>query len=154
MNLINEMYSRIAKILGIEKLEEIEDIDDKAFDVTQASSTKYLNYLKVHITYPCQLMNIKHFQWEEKYFFGAGDMAEYTELKKTRPSHTDIFNLVRFYGIDSQIGILIDVKRISDNREFSLPLAELEVIDKESEDYQVIDDYSVWFRNNRTLDLE
>jgi len=152
--MINEMYTRIAKILGLENLEEIEDIDDEVFDVTQNSLPKYLKYLKAHITYRCQLMNIKHFHWEEDYFFGAGNMEEYRELKKTRPSHTDIFTLVSFYDIDLEIGILVDVQRVSDNRGFTLPLAELEVIDKRAENNQIIDDYSVWFRNNRTLDLE
>jgi len=93
-------------------------------------------------------MSIKHFSWEEHYFFGPGTKAEYKELKKTRPSHTDIFNLLCFYGTDQEIGILVDVQRVSDNMEFTLPLAELEVVDKEDGNYQLIDDYMVWFRNN------
>jgi len=41
--------------------EEIEDIDDEAFDVTGKSLSEFLTYLKSHIKIPCQLMNIKHF---------------------------------------------------------------------------------------------
>ena len=147
--MLTTQYFRVAKILGIEITEEIEAIDDVAFDVTGKSLSKYLTYLKSHIKLPCYLMSIKHFSWEEHYFFGPGTKAEYIELKKTRPSHTDIFNLVSFYGSDLEVGILVDVRRVSDDMEFTLPLTELEVVDKESEDYQLIDDYSVWFENNK-----
>jgi len=147
--MLTTQYYRIAKILNIEITEEIEDIDDEAFDVTGKSLSKFLTHLKTHIKLPCQLMSIKHFQWEEHYFFGPGTKTEYMELKKTRPSHMDIFNLVSFYGSDIEVGILVDVQRLSDEMEFTLPLAELEVVDKESGNYQLIDDYSVWFENNK-----
>jgi len=149
--MLTTQYYRIAKILNIEITEEIEDIDDETFDVTEKSLSKFLTHLKSHFKSPCQLISIKHFQWEEHYFFGPGTKAEYMELKKTRPSHTDIFNLGSFYGIDQEVGILVDVQRVSDNMEFTLPLAGLEVVDKEDgEDgnYQLIGDYSVWFENN------
>ena len=94
--MLTTQYYRIAKILNIEITEEIEDIDDEAFDVTGKSLSKFLTHLKTHIKLPCQLMNIKHFQWEEHYFFGSGKRDEYEELKKTRPSHTDVFNLISF----------------------------------------------------------
>jgi len=147
--MLTTQYYRLAKILDIEITEEIDDIDDEAFDVTGKYLSEFLTHLKSYIKLPCQLMSIKHFQWEEHYFFGSGTKTEYKELKKTRPSHTDIFNLVSFYGSEMKIGILVDVRRVSDNMEFTLPLAELEVVDRESGNYQLIDDYSVWFRNNR-----
>ncbi len=128
--MLTTQYHRIAKILNIEIIEEIEDIDDEAFDVTGKSLSKFLTHLKSHIKLPCQLMSIKHFSWEEHYFFGPGTKAEYMELKKTRPSHTDIFNLVSFYGIDLEVGILVDVQKVSDNREFILSVTELEGIER------------------------
>lgn len=146
--MLTTQYYRIAKILDIEITEEIEDIDNEAFDATEKSLSEFLIYLKSHIKLPCQLMSIKHFQWEDHYFFGTGTKTEYKELKKTRPSHTDIFNLVSFYGSDPDVGILVDVRRVSDNMEFTLPLVELEVVDKDSLDYQLVDDYSVWFKNS------
>ena len=96
--MLTTQYYRIAEILGTEK--EIEDIDDEVFDVTGESLSKFLTYLKTRIKSPCQLMSIKHFQWEEHYFFGSGNRDEYKELKKIRPSHTDFFNLIGFYGSD------------------------------------------------------
>jgi len=44
---------------------------------------------------------------------------------------------------------LVDIQRMSDNMVFTLPLAELEIVDREDGNYQLIDDYSVWFRNNK-----
>ena len=41
------------------------------------------------------------------------------------------------------------VRRRSDNREFWLGLSELEATDKKSKNYQLLDDYSVWFVNSR-----
>jgi hypothetical protein len=41
------------------------------------------------------------------------------------------------------------MKRVSDKKKFTLPLAELKAADKRSKNYQLLDDYSVWFVNNR-----
>ena len=41
------------------------------------------------------------------------------------------------------------VSRQSDGQEFILGLAELEVVDKKSRNYQLLDDYVVFFVNNR-----
>jgi len=149
LDMFTTQYMRIAEILNIEITEEIEDIDDEAFDVTEENLLKFLNYLKGHIIYPCRLISIKHFRWEEDYFFGSGRKSEYEELKKTRPTHLDTFHLIGFYGIDLETGVWVDVQRVSDHREFTLPLAELEIVDKESENYQLIDDYLLWFINNK-----
>jgi len=50
--MLTTQYFRIAKILGIEITEEIEDIDDEAFDVTGKSLSKFLTHLKSHIKQP------------------------------------------------------------------------------------------------------
>jgi hypothetical protein len=41
------------------------------------------------------------------------------------------------------------VQRISDNKIFLLGLAELEVKNKQSPNWQLLDDYAVWFVNSR-----
>jgi hypothetical protein len=41
------------------------------------------------------------------------------------------------------------VRRISDSKKFVLGLSELKAIDKKSKNYELLDDYSVWFVNNR-----
>ena len=45
--------------------------------------------------------------------------------------------------------IVAHVRRKSDGKEFDLGLAELQVTDKKSRNFQLIDDYAVWLVNNR-----
>jgi len=131
---------RIIVILGTKKL-----------DVTRKTLSTYLKYLKNHLEIPCQLTGIEDFEWEEAYVFGFGSKREYQELKKTQPSYTDKFNLIDFIDdIDDEYdGIFVNVQRLSDKKQFILPLADLKSTDKKSKNYQLLDDYSVWFVNNR-----
>ena len=131
---------RTADILGTKKL-----------DVTRKTLSTYLKYLKNHVEIPCQLTGIEDFEWEEAYVFGFGSKREYKELKKTQPSYTDKFNLIDFIDdIDDEYdGIFVNVQRLSDKKQFILPLADLRSTDKKSKNYQLLDDYSVWFVNNR-----
>lgn len=136
---------RIAAILG-----EIEDLD---FDETIDT---FYEYLKTNLSLPCEVTGIEDFRWEEIYVFGPGDKKEYDHLKKTQPSYTDQYELL---GIDCEAksgwmlfwgeDIGADVRRISDGKKFLLGLSEFKVTDKKSENYQLLDDYSVWFINNR-----
>lgn len=100
--------------------------------------------------FPCHLTGIEDFSWEERYVFGYGSKTEYEKLKKTQPSYTDTFE---FIGFDDEInggyGILVKVKRVSDKRKFTLPLADLKSTDEQSKNYQLLDDFSVWFVNYR-----
>jgi len=136
---------RIAAILG-----EIEDLNfDETIDI-------FCEYLKTNISLPSKVTGIEDFRWEEIYVFGPGDQEEYDHLKKTQPSYTDRYELL---GIDRkgksewmlcwEDDIGANVRRISDGKEFLLGLSELEATDKKSKNYQLLDDYSFWFVNNR-----
>ena len=108
----------------------------------------YLKYLKRNIKEPCYLTGVEEFEWEEKYLFGAGRQSQYEKLKENNPSYSDIFVLVRFLDrIHPQDGIQVEVQRTSDRKTFTLSLIELEGSDPESPNYQLIEDYSLWFLN-------
>lgn len=144
--MIDDQDERIAKILGIE---ELEDIEDEGIDVNEETLEKYLKYLKEYVEIPCQLKSGDEFGWEEYYTFGPGNKNEYEKLKKTRPSYTDKFILLSIEEeIDLDEGIMVNVQRVSDNKKFTLPLENLEPTDKKSKNYQLLDDYSVWYANN------
>jgi hypothetical protein len=131
---------RLAEIFG----------NKEAPNVTAKTLKIFLNYLKDNIELPCHLTGIEDFSWEERYVFGYGSKAEYERLKKTRASYTDIFELLDYdEEVDPDYGILVDVKRTSDNKKFTLPLSDLEATDKQSTNYQLLDDFSVWFVNYR-----
>lgn len=118
--------------------------------VTEESLATYLAYLKEHLELPCELTGIEDFDWEEYYVIGPGDQKEYERQKNTKPSYTDRYDLLSLADeADEWVGILVKVKRVSDKKKFTLPLAELKAADKRSKNYQLLDDYSVWFVNNR-----
>ena len=50
---------------------------------------------------------------------------------------------------DESYGVMVSVRRVSDKRKFTLPLADVECTDKNSGNCQLIHDYVVWFVNNR-----
>ena len=136
---------RIAAILG-----ELADITfDETIDI-------FYEYLKTNLSLPCEVTGIEDFRWEEIYVFGPGDQDEYEHLKETQPSYADRYELLEidlegqsewmlFWGED----IGAHVRRISDGKKFLLGLSELKATDKKSGNYQLLDDYSVWFVNNR-----
>jgi hypothetical protein len=140
MSDFDEQKIRIARVLG----------ENKVPKVNGRTLRIYLAYLRKNLEFPCHLTGIEDFSWEERYVFGYGSKTEYEKLKKTQPSYTDTFE---FLGVDDEIeenyGILVNVKRVSDKRKFTLPLADLKSTDEQSKNYQLLDDFSVWFVNYR-----
>ena len=108
----------------------------------------YKRFLEKNLNFPVKLTGIEDFNWEEFYVFGPGDKKEYDELKKTRPSYSDIYNLIRIDDhVEEDYGLFAKVTRISDRKRFQIPLADLKVVDQKSKNYQLLDDYSVWCVN-------
>lgn len=136
----NSPDKRISEILSDSEIEE----DD--LWVSSKKSQKYLQYLRVNISFPCILTGIECFTWEEIYLFGFGDQNEYEKLKKSYPSYKDKLELVKFEKIVKD-KIQAKVKRQNDNCEFIIPLGLLEVTDKNSKNHQLIEDYAIWVEN-------
>lgn len=108
----------------------------------------YRSYIQKNIIFPCELTGREDFGWEEIYIFGPGDKEEYAELKKSQPSYTDIYTFMSFDDqIEEDDGLMVKVKRISDYKQFVLPLADLKVTDVNSPNHQLVHDYAVWFVN-------
>lgn len=128
----------------------IEDIlGENKLNVSYESLVAYRSYIQGNIVFPCELTGREDFRWEEIYVFGPGDKNEYAELKKTQPSYTDTYTFMSFDDqIDDKDGLMVKVKRISDNKQFVLPLADLKVIDNNSPNHQLIHDYAVWYVNH------
>ncbi|MDS1345736.1 calcium-binding protein [Planktothrix agardhii] len=134
---VEQFEGKIKKILGNSRIK-----------VNQKTLNKYFKYLKENLELPCYLGGSEEFLWEEEYLYGPGKTKEYEKLKKTNPSYTDVFVLENFQPkFDETDGIMVDVKRVSDQREFTLSLAELEPSDEDSPNYILLEDYSIWFIN-------
>ena len=110
---------------------------------------KYFHYLKENIEFPCIVTGIEDFPWEEKYVFGYGNKKEYEKLKKENPSYKDKFEILDFIEDEdyNDEQIFVSAKRLSDQKEFILELDYLKAVDKKSKNYQLLDDYSVWYVN-------
>jgi hypothetical protein len=132
----DERDRRIAKILGADNLA-----------VTLKSLTLYRDYLRKNLDTPCTMTGVEGFPWKETPV-SDDDKTEYEAAKEKQPSYTDIYELKRFEDlIDEVHGILVKVKRVTDNRRFILDLASLKGADEKSKNYELLDDYSVWFVN-------
>ncbi|WP_217604696.1 hypothetical protein [Chitinophaga sp. GbtcB8] len=108
----------------------------------------YKSYLEANLKFPVRITGIEDFDWEEFYILGPGGKREYEILKKTQPSYTDIFNMIKidpYY--DEDYGLFAKAIRLSDKKCFPLPLADMKAIDEKSSEYKLLEDYSVWFIN-------
>ncbi|MDA3904935.1 MAG: hypothetical protein PF484_02555 [Bacteroidales bacterium] len=142
-NKINSKYSCEEEE---KRISEILDTQD-AF-VSETNLRKYYNYLKNNVQIFCVLTGMEDFDWEEPYIIGGWSKSEYEKKKLTKPSYTDHFILVEFIDkIDDWKGIIVKVKRISDEKMFDLPLWDLKIVDTDSSDYLLVSDYSSWMTN-------
>ena len=117
-------------------------------DVNQHNLAKYRKHLIANLKEPVYLTGIEDFSWEERFVFGFGSEEKYAQLRKTRPSYRDTFKLMKILGTDEYHGdLLARVKRKTDRKVFEIPLSRLESIDKDSVNYSLLDDFSVWVVN-------
>jgi 5-formaminoimidazole-4-carboxamide-1-beta-D-ribofuranosyl 5'-monophosphate synthetase len=137
MDSYDKQEARILKILGGDNAE----VSDESLEV-------YLDYLKEHITKPCEFKFGQMLKWEEYYILGPGDKQEYERLKKTRLSCKDILTLVKLDDyIDDDEGLMVKVRKADGKKQYAVALIDLEVVDKKSPNYQLVEDYNVWFVN-------
>jgi len=133
---LDQQDQRLANIFGTK--------DIPAVDIETLE--RYLAYLKQHVTFPCQLTGIEDFDWEASYVISPGSQWEHERLRQTRPSYRDTYELLSFDDdMDPDSGIFVNVQRVSDKKPFVLPLADLKATQKKSKNYQLLDDFSVWF---------
>jgi hypothetical protein len=115
---------------------------------------RYFDYLKENLVCPCLLTGIEslgYFDWEERFVFGYGDKEEYKRLRRERGSYKDKYELrgLDDAKVDEAWDILVNVQRIPYRKRFTIPLSELQAIDRTSRNYQLLKDYTVWYVNWR-----
>jgi hypothetical protein len=97
------------------------DADDElaAFDAWD-------EYLMQHLTFPFE--------------------AEVSEFQERGPLQAgDRVHVLRISAVEDLYGILVHLR--ARRGEYDFPLCDLEVVDKASPNYQMVDDYAVWFAN-------
>ena len=138
---VDENIARVMKILNV--------VNEEGMEVDNENLEKYFDYLNDHLDFSELVTGMQDFRWEEYYVFGPGDQKEYEKLKKKNPSYTDKYQILSLEEYDYDESILVNVKRISDKKKFALPLAELKAVDKDSNNFQLLEDFSMWFWNYR-----
>jgi hypothetical protein len=135
-----------------EQSKRIEIIFNNTFgDISRNLETLayYKAYLITQLGFPVRLTGVEDFDWEEFYIMGPGDKCEYEELKLTRASYRDIFNMTSIdSNYDAFRGLFARVTRLRDKKKFRIPLMDLKAVDKNSAEWQFLDDYSVWCINS------
>jgi hypothetical protein len=82
--------------------------------------------------------------------FGYMSKKEHSELRKKKASYLDTFRLIEvIVDLNDWSELGAKVKRMEDGKKFDLSLSELEVTDRSSPNYPLLDDYSTWFWNYR-----
>jgi hypothetical protein len=145
MSRLDAQDARLAAIVG--------EGEDSTFD---EDVDKFYHHLKKSLQLPCDVTGIEDFGWEEYYVIGPGNPKEYERLRRTQPSYRDTFELLAIENDISSEWMMFHnedlaghVRRKSDGKEFHLGLAEIKAVDKKSKQYQLLDDFAVWFVNNR-----
>lgn len=134
-----------------EQEKRIEQVFSNTFsDISRRLETleHYKSFLAEKLNFPVRLTGIEDFSWEEFYLLGPGDKREYEELKQKQPSYTDVFSMSKISPhYDKHYGLFAKVTRLADKKRFELPLADLKAVEKKSDDYLLLHDYSVWVIN-------
>jgi hypothetical protein len=81
---MNALEKRVASVFGTRDVPE----------VIGKNLVRYKEYLLRRLDWKTVLTGREDFLWEEFYVFGPGDKGEYENLKKTRPSYTDEYELM------------------------------------------------------------
>lgn len=140
----DEQHSRIKSVFNLAEIPE----------VTGKSLQHYFKWLRLKLTYPCILTGIEsmgYFNWEERYEFGYGNPKDYEKTKKERGSYQENYELQELDNakVEEEWDILVTVVRVSDKKQFIIPLSELQATDESSENHQLLNDYTVWCVNWR-----
>ncbi len=106
----------------------IDDIlkECKSSSVDRNTIEAFLTYIDENISLPCEVTNMEHDDGEKYLIIDFEDCG------------------------DTMYGITCNVKPVSNKRRrLVLALVELEATDKKSKNYEILDDYGVWFSNSQ-----
>lgn len=145
--LINLEEANIAHIDDEGKL--IADIlGTTAISVNEQNLNLFRQYILENLEKPVYLTGREVFPWEERYFFGSFSKNEHKKLRKTRPSYKDTFRLLNItLDDDYDEDLFAKVKRKGDAKVFEIKLSWLEATDKDSDNYGLLELYSMWAVN-------
>jgi hypothetical protein len=142
-------FERICAILSPDKgIDEDEEFDPPELSARHLS--RYYDFLLPQLPVGLHLTGdepLGHFAWEERFVWGHGSPEDHKKAKQFCASFEDTFELLSLLHSDKELGLLVNVRRLEDQKTFKIPLVDLKACDPDSAEYQLIDDYGVWFVN-------
>ena len=130
------------------RIQQIFGVDFKDTSRRMLTLDIYKNYLAKNLNFPVDVCGREDFSWEEFYLLGPGDKREYEELKRSHASYTDKMKLTGLSDkCNAFFGLFAYFTRVSDSKQFELPLADFKAVHKKSTAYNLLEDYSIWFVN-------
>jgi hypothetical protein len=142
---------RISAILIPDQPYEAED--DEYVELPEATKemlTRYHTFLLDKLVAGLKMTGreeLGYFSWEERFAWGGGDAKEHEAIKQKYASCEDTFEFIRLTDWNEELGLMAEVRRITDQKMFIIPLVDLEVCKRKTREHQLVDDYSCWFVN-------
>jgi hypothetical protein len=141
---------RIFAILCPDKLLDVEEYFFSLPRFSAKTLARYYDFLKFQLQEGFTITgreDIGYFGYEEPYNWGGGSKAEYESPAETRASLEDKFEWLHLVDWNLEYGLMAEVKRIKDGKQFIIPLVDLEVCLQKIKEYNLVEDYSSWFVN-------
>ncbi len=141
---------RIFAILCPDKLLDIEEYYFKIPRASKKTLARYDAFLRPQLQEGFTIAgreDIGYFGYEEPLYWGEGSTAEYLEPSESRASLEDELEWLRLVDWNLEYGLMAEVKRIKDRKQFIIPLVDLEVCLQKIKEYNLVEDYSSWFVN-------
>jgi len=114
---------------------------------SDVNAIRYHAHLKTALLLPITVTGREDFPWEEPYVFGGWSKSEYVKLKKTKPSYTDIFELINIQPPTDDDDLLATIVRKSDKKKFTIGLYWLTTETRKTPGFRELDDYATWHVN-------
>lgn len=133
-----------------EYLQEV--LGTKNIQVNKTNLKKYFNYLKKNLKIPCLVTGIDVLDEED--YPEVDSSTKKGNVSVSMLAEDDIYNIVEFNNhLHDLYGILVEVesarvtrlRRRKNKQRLTVPLAQLEVLDPDSPNYELLDNYSIWF---------
>ncbi len=103
--------------------DKIEELLGEDTDRCARNAERWRVHLLECLALPLRVTGNEDFPWEEPYVFGGWSKRKYAELKKTRPSYTDILDLIDIEDPDDHDDLTARVKRVKDQKIFHIGLS-------------------------------
>lgn len=108
----------------------------------------YFDHLQKNLRKPIILKVLEETPWDILHFIGHA-LHSSEVLKSKIPLIKDKFEFIELVNdFDEQYGLYAMVERLNDRKHFKLVLFELMCVEKNSKNYELINDYSDWFLTN------